>query len=127
MSNQELITFSTDTIQDSAQNSPGDFEIASAAFERRDGSTAARIWRTLAEQGHAMAQHNLGLMYGRGLGVPQDYCEALTWFRLAAEQGRAGAQHNLGSMYANGLGVTQDHEEAVKWFRLADNQTNGTS
>ena len=31
------------------------------------------------------AQLNLGNMYDTGRGVPQDYAEALRWYRLAAE------------------------------------------
>jgi len=55
---------------------------------------AAVKWYTLAaEQGHTLAQHNLGIMYHHGLGVPQDYKTALQWFTLAAEQGLAPAQH----------------------------------
>ncbi len=63
-------------------------------------------------------------MYKRGEGVPQDYQEALKWFRLAAEQGSAGDQFNLGLMYKNGFGVPQNDQEAVKWFRLAAEQGN---
>ena len=50
--------------------------------------------QVLAEQGNAPAQYNLGLMYARGEGVPQDYTEAVKWFRLAAEQGNAKAKKN---------------------------------
>ena len=57
-----------------------------------------------------------------GLGVPQDYKEAVKWSRLAAEQGYASAQYNLGLMYNNGNGVPQDYAEAVKWYRLAAEQ-----
>ena len=56
-------------------------------------------------------------MYHNGQGVPQDYTEAVKWFRLAVLWGRANAQYNLGFMYANGQGVPQDYTEAVKWFR----------
>ena len=38
-------------------------------------------------------------MYDNGDGVPQDYKEAVKWYRLAAEQGDAAAQYNLGIMY----------------------------
>ncbi|MDG1372525.1 MAG: SEL1-like repeat protein [Paracoccaceae bacterium] len=41
-----------------------------------------------ADKGHANAQHNLGYSYDVGQGVPQDYSEAVKWYRLAAEQGR---------------------------------------
>ena len=63
-------------------------------------------------------------MYAQGQGVPQDYAEAIRWYRQAAEQGNAEAQFNLGLMYAQGQGVPQDHAEAVRWFRLAAEQGN---
>ena len=44
-------------------------------------------------------------MYENGLGVSQDYYEALKWYRKAAEQGYWVAQFNLGIMYENGLGL----------------------
>jgi TPR repeat protein len=46
-----------------------------------------REWQPLADQGDADAQFNLGVMYDRGDGIPQDYAEAAKWHRLAAEQG----------------------------------------
>jgi TPR repeat protein len=63
-------------------------------------------------------------MYTNGEGVPQDYVEAVKWYRLAEDQGNADAQSNLGYMYANGRGVRQEHTEAVKWYRLAAGQGN---
>ena len=35
-------------------------------------------------QGDAEAQANLGVMYARGEGIPQDYVQAYKWFYLAA-------------------------------------------
>ena len=90
-----------------------------AAYKWGAYGTALREWRPLAEQGNANAQHNLGVMYGEGKGVPQDYAEALKWYRKAAEQGYATAQHNLGVMYGKGLGVPQDEAQAYMWFKLA--------
>jgi hypothetical protein len=77
-----------------------------------------------ADQGNALAQEALGLMYQRGNGVAQDYTKAMKWLRLAADQGNAYPQNNLGWMYENGKGVTQDYKEALKWFRLAADQGN---
>ena len=74
------------------------------------------------EQGEATAQHNLGYMYSEGLGVTQDYKEAVKWWRKAAEQGNANAQNNLGIRYLNGEGVAQDYKEAVKWYTKAAEQ-----
>ena len=44
-------------------------------------------------------------MYAKGQGTPQNYAEALKWFRLAANQGDADAQYNLGLVYAGSRGV----------------------
>ena len=76
----------------------------------------------MADQGDAAAQRNLGLMYAAGLGVAQDYAEAIRWYRKAAEQGYAGAQSDLGFRYAHGQGVPQDYAEAVGWYRKAADQ-----
>jgi TPR repeat protein len=38
--------------------------------------------RLAAEQGIAFAQYNLGGMYRKGRGVPQDNAEAVKWWRL---------------------------------------------
>ena len=78
-----------------------------------------RLWRLAAEQGNASAQHNLGAMYDKGRGVPQDYAEAAKWFRLPAKQGNAQAQNNLGTMYDKGHGVLQDNITAHMWFNIA--------
>ncbi|MGH7181126.1 MAG: tetratricopeptide repeat protein, partial [Nitrospiraceae bacterium] len=96
------------------------YEDATSAFERKDYALAARIFRPLAEQGDAKAQYNLGVMYDKGQGLPQDYQEALKWYRKAAEQGQA--QNNLGAMYDDGQGVPQGYQEALKWYRKAAEQ-----
>jgi TPR repeat protein len=75
--------------------------------------------KTRAAQGEAKAQTILAILYYEGRGVPQDYTEALKWYRLAAAQGEALAQYHLGLMYAKGYGVPQDHSEAHTWFTLA--------
>ena len=49
--------------------------------------------------GRCPAQHNLGIMYGTGQGVPQDHVAAVSWYRKAAEQGDRPAQLNLGFVY----------------------------
>ncbi len=57
------------------------------AYNRGDYNTALKEFRPLAEQGFASSQFNLGLMYERGQGVPQDYVRAYRWYTLAANQG----------------------------------------
>jgi len=82
------------------------------------GQTVEEL-RSRAEQGDASAQSYLGMKYDYGQGVPQDYAEAVKWYRLAAEQGDAFAQFNLALMYDLGEGVPQDYARAHKWFNLA--------
>ncbi len=56
------------------------------------------------------------------MGVPQDYQQAVFWFRKAAEQGEVNAEVNLAWQYASGLGVPQNHAEAVTWCGKAADQ-----
>ena len=94
--------------------------IVSCAPSSEDGGS--RLFQEqfkAAEQGQAEAQYTLGFMYAKGEGVPQDYAEAMKWFRKAAEQGHAEAQHNLGNMYVQGKGVPQDDVEAYTWLAVA--------
>jgi uncharacterized protein YdaT len=69
-----------------------------------------------------LAQVRMGKAYASGKGVPQDYKEAMKWYRLAADQGNASAQYALGDAYDEGRGVPQDSNEAVRWYRLAADQ-----
>ena len=94
-------------------------EDAAKAYARGDYKTAYRLNKSLAVQGNADAQFNLGIMYDNSQGVPQDYSEAVKWYRKAADQGHAHAQSNLGRMYALGKGVPQDYVLAHMWFNLA--------
>jgi TPR repeat protein len=87
-----------------------------------------------ANNGNPLAQHDLGVMYGKGIYVEQDMSQSLEWFRKAAFQGQPEAvrmfrefadqgldiaQYHLGVMYANGQGVERDSKEATRWYRKA--------
>ena len=72
-----------------------------------------------AEAGQANAQYNLGVMYARGDGVPNDFVEAAKWFLMAAEQEYRPAQYTLGIMYKRGEGVPQDLNKAVGFITMA--------
>jgi TPR repeat protein len=96
-----------------------DFQAGLEAYQRGDYATALKEWQPVAEKGDANAEYNLGLLYAKGQGVPQDYKQAVEWYRKAAVQGVAAAQFNLGVIYANGQGVPVNPEEAAKWFTMA--------
>ncbi len=96
-----------------------DFQKGYDAFDKGDYATALREFQPLAKQGDASSQFYLGRMYNNGRGVPQNYKEAVKWWKLASEQGDADAQISLASMYALGDGVTQDYIRAHMWANLA--------
>ena len=92
------------------------------AYKKKDYKEAVKWYRLSAEQGYAGAKLNLGVMYGKGQGVPQDNKEAVRLYRLSAEQGDAKAQSNLGNNYALGEGVPQDYVSAHMWMNLSGSQ-----
>ena len=77
---------------------------------------------SLAKQGDAAAQYNLGLAYNNGRGVRKNEQKAFWWWRVAAEHGDPTAQFYLGNMYRAGIGVPQDIQQAFKWYRKAAEQ-----
>ena len=53
-----------------------------------------------AEQGHASAQYNLGVMYYNGHGVDQSDSTAMRWYAKAAAQGDVDAQARIDGILA---------------------------
>lgn len=65
--------------------------------------------RERSEKGSVAAQVRMGSLYWLGKGVPEDYQEAVKWFRKAAEQEHARGQEALGRIcYAAVLMRRQD-------------------
>jgi uncharacterized protein len=64
----------------------------------------------------------VGAYYELGQGTPQDYSEAMRWYRKAADRGLASAQTSIGMMYNYGNGVPIDYAEAARWYRKAADQ-----
>ena len=89
------------------------------AFDRGEYAVAQKIWLPHAHRGDPAAQRNLAHLYRMGLGVPQDFVRAASWYRLAADSGLARAQANLATMYLRGQGVAEDPREAAYWFTAA--------
>ena len=94
----------------------GPFEEGITAYDQTQYGAALRLWLPLADQGHVAAQLNVGILYEKGLGVPQDHAEAARWYLKAAQQGDTEAQFYLGALYETGTGVAQDLQLARKWF-----------
>ena len=75
----------------------------------------------LADAGRADAQRELGIRYGQGTGLTQDYFSARSWASKAAAQGDAWAMRIMGLIYLNGLGVDADRYRAFDYFKRAAN------
>jgi len=89
----------------------------------------AAVWyRKAADQGHSLAQFNLGVMYANGQGLDRDDVQAAIWFEKAARRGDGGAQFNLGRLWHRASldkraeSAGESRIEAYKWFRLASDQ-----
>ena len=52
---------------------------------KQDYFKAVEWYQKAADQGHAAAQYNLGIMYKNGLGVKQNYTKAKDYFGLACD------------------------------------------
>jgi len=100
-------------------------KIDKSKIQFRNRITAEEFKQLLnkAEQGHAIAQFNLGTMYYQGEGVPQNYTEAMKWYKKAAEQEHAIAQLKLGLIYDKGhIGIPKNNIKAYIWYGLASEQ-----
>ncbi|KAJ1461120.1 hypothetical protein M885DRAFT_611845 [Pelagophyceae sp. CCMP2097] len=80
--------------------------------EAQSYDEAVRWWRLATAQGYAQALYKLGVLYGKGQGVPQDDGEALSCFKRAAAKGHVAAA-------AQGDGVDLDLYESHSLCRLA--------
>jgi curved DNA-binding protein CbpA len=108
----------------SSANSEIMFQYAYDLNDRGRYAEAFSLYLQLADQGHAKAQFNLGVMYDRGQYVTQDYAQAVFWYQKAAEQGNANAQYNLALKYQMGQGVVRDDIKAAYWYRKAAEEGN---
>jgi TPR repeat protein len=97
--------------------SPGNVGQANQATAVPQGSL-----QSLAEQGKADAQFDLGFAYAKGQGVPRDDAVARHWFELAAGQGVAKAEYWMGLMSERGRGGPRSYADALQWYRRAAEQ-----
>jgi uncharacterized protein len=107
---------SLDRMQESAGYALAD---ALMPYAKRDYGRALTLLAPLAEQGDAVAQLKLGIIFSRGKVGSPDHVAALGWFTKAAEQGQVEAQFELGRIYRDGLGTRADGDAAVYWLQRA--------
>ncbi len=69
-----------------------------------------------ANEGDAMAEHELGIRYLLGEGFPKDTIQAAYWIGKAAKQKLTGACFNYGILLNNGWGVEWNPFKAFDYF-----------
>lgn len=83
-----------------------------------------------AKAGNQQAQFFLAKRYQKGLGIAQNYQQAIQWYTTAAKQDIAPAQLNLAMMYIRGEGVKPNAQQARYWLekaaKLGDNRASYT-
>lgn len=75
-----------------------------------------------ASAGVDFAQHNVGLIYERGLAVEPDLMVAEGWYRLASAQDLTIAHRSLGQLLSRTASNQAVYDEAICLLRLASDQ-----
>ena len=52
---------------------------------RQNEEKAFEAWEDAAKQGHMKAQHNVGIMYEKGIGVKKNHKKAAKWLKKAGK------------------------------------------
>ncbi len=87
-----------------------------ACFVEGNYDCARQNWEAADKLGSAVANKKLGILYEKGLGVPQDYTKALELYQVAAIKGVPEANGLVGNLFENGLGVDKDLKKAQDWY-----------
>lgn len=95
--------------------------LAGCSSTSQQTGDAKKVEETLKDSREARQQHNLGVLYSTGIGMPLDFEKSVKWFHKAAEQGLLESQFNLGIAYQVqvGRGVATDIINAYIWFTIA--------
>lgn len=77
-----------------------------------------------ANQGHPLAQYQLGSCYYFGRGTDKDKKKAFKYWELSAQANVAEAQYHLGEMYYNGEEIKRNYNTAFELFSKSAEQGN---
>ena len=88
-------------------------ELAMVLFRNGYHTESIPYYEHFARQGYPAAQHQLGELYGNGIGVDHNHEKSRHYFQLAAEQGHPEATYTLGYIYTVGYFVEKDPERAL--------------
>ena len=94
----------SEAVRQDPTNSRFHYEFGRAFESANKFHEAVTQYVLAANHGYIAAQSNLGGMYERGLGVPQNSTEAALWYGKAASKGYAPARYSLSHLYRTGEG-----------------------
>ena len=117
-----LVLLVTAVLLLTCRSSLASFTEAEGPARRGEYPAAYDACKAEAEKGDAECQNLVGVLFQKGLGVPNNLKEAMRLFALAASQKLSAAQINLGLTQLNGLGIPPSEKEAARWFELASAQ-----
>ena len=82
--------------------------------------SAFNWYRLAGEQGLAIAQHNVGVLYQFEKELNYDYKSAVKWYEMAGEQNFIPALHNLAMIYYHGNGGSlQNYQKSAELYQKA--------
>ena len=90
-----------------------------ATGSEADIAKAAGLLRIAADAELGDAQHDLGVLYARGKGVPQSADEAAKLYLRAAKNGSIAGEVELAIALFNGDGIAKNEAQAARLFRRA--------
>jgi TPR repeat protein len=93
------------------------------------GPADAAVWyAAAAKKGHVQAAHWLASLYEMGIGVPQNYDEAVRWYKKAGEENNfIPSLAALAHLYEEGNGVDKDLEKARALYQKGADAGNAVS
>ena len=91
----------------------------SARYIDQDDTKRFDYYMKAADAGDADAMHEVGVMYGDGVGTEPSFEIASEWIQKSADCGDTEAMNDLGFLYFNGYGVEQDPSIAMDYYTKA--------
>lgn len=85
----------------------------------KDITRGTFLLRKAAKQNNSEAEYMLGMAYYEGLGVSQNWGEAINWLSKASELGFPNAMFQLGFIYHYGIGITPNIMKALELYTNA--------
>ena len=88
----------------------------------KDYAAATKWYEMAANNGHTIAQYEMGEFYYKGIGIEVNYKEAFYWYEMSAKCGNSRSKKRLGQLYQMGYGARRDIKKAAMFFEMAAQQ-----